>query len=53
MDEVGTGGFGFLDGCGAEGLGILGGIDADGLGFLDRFCCFGIVLAKTHAQLSN
>ena len=53
LDGVGAGGLGFLDGCGAEGLGFLERMGTGHLGFLDGFCCFGIILAKTHAQLPN
>ena len=53
LDGAGTGGFSFLDGCRAEGLSFLGRMGTDGLDLLDGFCCFGVVLAKTHVQLQN
>ena len=53
LDEAGASGLSFLDGCRAEGLGFLGRMGADGLGHLDGFCHFGIISAKTHAQLQN
>ena len=53
LGRMGADGLGFLDGCGAKEHGSLGGMDADGLDFLDRFCGFGIVLMKSHAELPN
>ena len=51
--RAGTGGLGFLDGCEAENFGFLGRTGADNLGLPDGFCCFGLVLAKSHAKLPN
>ena len=53
LDGGGTGGLSFLDGCRGEGLSFLGRTGADDLGLLNGFCCFGVILAKIHAQLPN